>query len=194
MKSRHRYGVRNRGSAIAEFGPVLWMFLILFVVPLLDLVSFACAVGTIMYVANFGARTAGGAETFSAAKTQVMSMETRMLPFIKFAKSTPTSGGPSGITVLVVVTPTGGGSGPAPFTTPGSIPNSTPDPAFPNAQSQYNTENSVYQYLVTCSYNVMPMFNGSGIPIIKNIPVIGKPVPVTYTATAPVEHVEGLNN
>jgi hypothetical protein len=205
MRMKGGRTVRKRGAALAEFGPVLWMFLILFVIPFLDLISFGTAMGTIMYVASFGARTAAGAMTYTDAKNMVGGMEQQMKPFLAFAKTTPISKGAngqfsastSGVSVLVAVTPVDGSAGPgqSPYSQPGNIPNTTPDPNDANPP-QYNTNNCVYQYVVTCSYNVLPLFNFNAVPIpvLRDVPLLGQPVPVVYSATSSVEHPEGLNN
>src|SRR5262249_11927279 len=96
MPSKGGRMARRRGAALAEFGPVMWMFLILFVIPLIDLISFGSAMGTIMYVASFGARQAAGAMTFTDAKSLVSNMEVQMTPFLKFAKTTPLQKLPNG--------------------------------------------------------------------------------------------------
>ncbi|HEY9793044.1 MAG TPA: hypothetical protein V6D22_21760 [Candidatus Obscuribacterales bacterium] len=197
--------VRRRGAALAEFGPVLWMFLILFVIPFLDLISFGSAMGTIMYVASSGARAAAGAMTFTDAQKSVAAMEAQMKPFLAFAKTTPITKGAnggfsasaSGISVVVAVTPVDGSSAPgsSPYSKPGNIPNTTPDPNDANPP-KYNTTNCVYQYVVTCSYDVLPLFNfqSTPLPVLQSVPLLGQPVPVVYSATSSVEHPEGLNN
>jgi hypothetical protein len=186
---------------MAEFGPVLWMFLVLFVIPLLDLISFGSAVGTVMYVATMGAHQAGGCSTYTDAIARCNALEVQCRPFLKMAKTTPINAAgatvANGISVAVVVTPLDGSAGPPPYNAPGvgggKIPNTTPDPSDPNPPAQYNTSNCVYNYIVTCRYSVMPIFNFYGTPLLKNVPMLGKPVPVTYAATAPVEHPDGLN-
>jgi hypothetical protein len=198
VTKRHRHR-SIKGAALAEFGPVLWLFLLLFLIPFFDLISFGTAVGAIMYTANMGARAASGAATFSDALNDVKNLDAACQPFLKMACCVPTAGaGQPGTKVVCVVAPMDGSSGPAPFTGPGAggsmIPVTTPDVNSTAVPAQFNTTNCIYQYVVTSSYQVMPIFNFSATNILHNIPALGSPVTVQYSATSTVDHPEGLNN
>ncbi len=58
----------------------------------------------------------------------------------------------------------------------------TPDPT-----------NKIYEFQVRATYDVAPLMNFSGLPLLGGVPILGTAVPVEFTATASVEHPEGLN-
>lgn len=60
---------RTRAALSAELGPCLWLLLILFVFPLIDLGTIAARTATVYTVAREAARAAGRAETFSASSS-----------------------------------------------------------------------------------------------------------------------------
>lgn len=187
---------KQRGSSLAEFGPVLWLFLIFFVIPLLDLLSFLTGAGSVMLMSNWGVRQAASTMTFTQAQASVLETEQRLLPFLKFAKAVPSGGGANGCTIRVLVTPiddaTTAPPG-SPYSAPGTIPNSPPSAANPNVPV-HNTGNCVYQYVATSAFDVLPLFNFSGTPFLNGVPGLGQAVPVTFSTTATVEHPDGLNN
>src|SRR6185369_2738437 len=45
---------------------------------------------------------------------------------------------------------------------------------------------NIYQYSVTAAYDVMPLFNFAGVPLLAGVPGLGAPVPVRFTATSAV--------
>jgi hypothetical protein len=170
----------------------MWLFLVAIVLPFLDMISFASAVGTVMLMSTMSSRQCAGAATFSAARQNAQNTEGQLVPFLKFAKATPAFG-TTGMQVEVLVTPADPNAGlstQGPFSTPGNIPNGDPNRADAN---QYNSSTCIYQYLVTSKYNIMPLFNFAGSPMFAGIPAVGAPVPVSFMSTATVEHVDGLN-
>lgn len=186
------YGRRRSGNALTEFGPALWFFLILILLPLLDLFSFAVGVGVTMMLSTWGARNAAPCATFTEAINSISNTENQLVVFRGFAKMTPNAGGGKGYSLKVIVTPISGGAATT-YTTPGAIPNKPPtDPTVPTVPA-VNTVNSVYQYVVTANYSVSPLFNFQAVPLLNNVPAIGQPVPVQFVTTANVEHPEGLN-
>jgi hypothetical protein len=186
------YRRRRSGNALAEFGPALWFFLILILLPLLDMFSFAVGVGVTMMLSTWGARNAAPCATYTEAINSLATTETQLAIFRGFAKMTPNAGGGKGYSLKVIVTPITGGAATT-YTTPGGIPNQPPpDPTNP-ALPAVNTVNSVYQYVVTANYLVSPLFNFQAVPFLKNVPAIGQPVPVQFLTSANVEHPEGLN-
>lgn len=183
---------RNQRGNLSEFGPSLWLFLIFILIPMFDLISFGCGVGTVMLLADWSARQAATCQTFTEAKASVLKTEEGLANFRKFALMTPSNGATSGVSIRVTVTPIAGGNGES-FDNPGTIPNQPPaDPNVPNVPPK-NTMNCVYQYVVTSSYDVAPLFNFCSTPFLKDVPALGKAVPVVFTSTASVEHPDGLN-
>jgi hypothetical protein len=183
------------GSAIAEFGPVLWLFLILIVIPFLDLISFATAVGTVMMMADFGAKQASGAMKGTDAYNSAQAMNSQLGAFLAFSKCSASPG----ITVQVQITKIGSATPTQSYalSAAANVNAYTPYSATPYPTDSENPTNATttytYQYLVTATYQVMPLFNFGGIPWLKTVPALGSPVTVTYTGTSNVEHPEGLN-
>jgi len=176
---------RSRGSAIAEFGPALWLLAILILIPLVDLASFMCGVGTVMMVANLGCRKAAGANTWSLASSLLTQTEADLANFRSFALVVPITGN-SGVTLNVLGYPTGGG---------GSVTTYSPPPAANKIPIDRSTlDSTIYDYQVVASYNVLPLFNFKHLPVLSTIPGLGAAVPITFTSTCNVEHPEGLNN
>lgn len=177
---------------MTEFGPALWFFLVLILLPLLDMFSFAIGVGVTMMLSTWGARNAAPCATYTEAITSLNNTENQLAVFRGFARMTPNAPGGKGYTMKVVVTPLNGG-GATTYTAPGAIPNKPPtNPSNPDVPP-INTVNSVYQYVVTANYSVSPLFNFQAVPFLNNVPAIGQPVPVQFITSANVEHPEGLN-
>lgn len=193
MGIARRFGRRRSGNSITEFGPALWFFLILIIVPLIDLFSFAIGVGVTMFLSTWGARMAAPCATYTEARQSLDKTESQLAWARGFAVMKPIAGGGKGYLIKVTVTPIAGGAS-STFTAPGSIPNQPPPDASNPDTPALNTMNSIYQYVVTAQYSVAPLFNFSALPFLKNIPALGKDVPVTFVTTATVEHPEGLND
>ncbi len=184
---RQRSRRRKTGTAMAEFGPAMWIFFVLIVFPLIDLASFLAGVSSVMLVANMGARQAAPCGTYTDAVNSVKTTYDNLKMFRDFAKMSPSvSGAPpldnTGTNISCVVTETSSGKQQV-YHKGDKVPN----------DSQSLADN-IYQYQVTSSYNVSPLFNFNGIPVLGDVPGLGAPVPVEFTATAAVEHPEGLNN
>lgn len=176
---------KARGGQLAEFGPVLWVFFLLIVFPLIDLFSFLWAVATVMLIANVAARDAGAAQTFSQAENQVLQRAGEFGNFRGFAKMTPAAGTTDGVNVVCLVTEAQTSSTAAPrvYRKGDRVPTSAAD-----------LTDNVYQYAVNAEYDVMPLFNLAGVPFVADVPGLGRPVPIKFTAMAAVEHPDGLND
>lgn len=186
---------RSSGGTLAEFGPAIWLFFLFIVFPFIDLISFGMGVASAMLIANMSARQCASASTFTEARQSVDQTLAQLGNWQAFSKMTP-NGSATGADLMVMITPVKGGATQM-FAYPagaGSIPNSPPDDPNNPTTPQVNTANSVYQYVVTSKWNVSPMLNFNGNPMLGGIPAIGAPVPVQYSATASVEHPDGLNN
>lgn len=161
----------------------MWVFFILIFFPLLNLTSFLTGVVTVMLTANFGARNAGAAQSMTEAVNAVNSTVTQLQPFQSFSRMTPNMT-PNGVTLAAIVTQTSSGT----------VQSYSPPAVSGRVDVSDNAQNAaVYQYQVRASYNVAPLMNFSGLPLLGGIPILGTAVPVEFTATASVEHPEGLN-
>jgi hypothetical protein len=52
--------------------------------------------------------------------------------------------------------------------------------------------NNVYEYVASTSFAVKPLIPMSGVPLVSQIPGLGQPVEITWSAARAVEHVAGL--
>jgi hypothetical protein len=150
--------------------------------PLLDLVAVFVA-GATQYLAtnDFAAKAATQADYSSALNsmvTEAYQFQTNGLA--KFAQMVPEGGFTGcGDDLYVLVTDTG----------TGAVTSSAAD--LPLSQP-INTQSSIYELSVKSVYNVGPLVSLAAVPILGDIPGLGKPVTLTFTANRPVEHPGGL--
>ena len=183
-----RFPRRNKGSSIAEFGPALWIFFFIFIIPLVDLMSFMWGVGTVMMVANLGARKACGANTYTNAIAQVNGTEVDLANFRSYASVVPSNGAQRGVVLNVLAYNTStGASGPVTTYSPPPVAGKIP-------VDRATLDTTLYHYQVIASYDVQPIFNFKGMPFFSTIPGLGSAVPITFSSSVNVEHPEGLNN
>jgi len=169
------------GSALAEFGPALFIFCFIILIPLIDLLSFVWGVGTVLLVANLTARQASPGVTFSLARLRAQQAVDSIRPLINFARIRPLEN--DGWTMTCLKTKTALDRAPVAYSKPGGITISPQD-----------LLDNIYQYEVTATYDVSPLFNFKGFPLgLGNIPGLGKPARVSFISRSPVEHPEGLN-
>jgi hypothetical protein len=153
---------RSTGN-LAEFGPVLFILFIVVLLPLIAFFSFVDGVATVYFAANSAAKAAGPATTLKNAKVNVSTVGKQIIagPLGAFASISPADDSKLALTVLQIGVKTGTSS----TFTSGTI----------------DTDNNTYEYQVTASYGVKPLF----FP--------GDPIPLQFTSSANVEHPEGLN-
>lgn len=177
----------NKGNTIAEFGPAMYVFFIIIALPLIDLATFMWGVGTVMMVANLGARKACGANTYTDAMAAVAGTEKDLSNFFSYSCVVPTTP-PSGVTLNVIAYKTA--TGPT-----GAVTTFKPPPVANRIPVDRATlDATMYEYQVVAAYNVQPLFNFNGLPFFGGVPGLGAPVPITFSSTVNVEHPEGLNN
>jgi hypothetical protein len=178
----------NNGNAIAEFGPTLWIFFIIFILPLVDLMSFMWGVGTVMMVADLGARKACGAMKYSDAIKIVNGTEADLANFRSYANVVPSNGATHGVTVNIIGYPTATGA-------TGAVTRYAPPPVKGRIPVDRTTlDATIYHYQVVAAYDVMPIFNFKGMPFFSTIPGLGAAIPITFSSSVNVEHPEGLND
>jgi Flp pilus assembly protein TadG len=173
----------NKGSSeLSEFAPVLYIMFLVILLPLLDLVAVFVA-GATQYLAtnDFAAKAATQADYSSALNsmvTEAYQFQTNGLA--KFAQMVPEGGFTGcGDDLYVLVTDTG----------TGAVTSSAAD--LPLSQP-INTQSSIYELSVKSIYNVGPLVSLAAVPILGDIPGLGKPVTLTFSANRPVEHPGGL--
>jgi hypothetical protein len=174
---------RSTGSgAIAEFAPVLFIFFLVILFPLINLIGFATSSATVLMITRQAASIAGSSTTWQEALSG-MEQETQKWKnsgFGKFASITPVGGyNGSGADMLIATTNLSSGS------TTYSAKNS-------GLGAAADTQNNIFEYQIRTQFMINPWLNMSGMPFIGSVPIVGKPAGCAYTANSNVEHPEGL--
>lgn len=168
---------KERGSAIAEFPVALLFLLVMVLFPMINLVLFAGSMATNMFFSRHVAGRASVCHKFDEMLLVADQEGQDLLAsgFAKFAKLKPVGGlGGHGVDLYVYVINTGSNN----LVEYG--PNSAVPPPIDPARN-------VYEVGAQTCYDVGPMMDLSGAPFIGNIPLIGQPARVTFTAHRAVE-------
>lgn len=183
---------RNRsqcGSHIAEFGPVLFIIIILILFPLADLVTYLCGVSTVQLAVTEGSRAAATADTPNDA---LIAMEKAVKNVASSGMGSFTKlqgeGGYNGCGCKLNLHITSALNGKSQTL---EIPSQFPLPEELRPGTKTNKSDQIYQYLVSGEFTVSPLVDMSGIPGLK-IPMLS-PTRVSYTAEHAVENLQGLN-
>ncbi len=170
----------DRGSSLAEFGPAIWVFFLVILVPFFNLVQFGCGVATVIMIANQAAQAAAAAPDFQTGLTNARQAASALAAsgLGKFAHLSPVS--PFGVNLYIDVTNVSTkiqtSYGPdTPLTTP----------VDPN--------NNIYEVEARCLYNVGPMLPMKGMPLLSSIPLIGKPQVLSFNSQRSAEFPGGLS-
>jgi hypothetical protein len=169
----------KRGSSLAEFGPALWLFFLIFLFPLFNLVQFACGVATVALIARQAAQACASSPDFNtglnAARTTASSIANS--GFGKFACLKPAN--QYGISVFIGQTNIASGA------------HSEYGPDQPMTTA-LDTTNNLYQIETKCLYDVGPMLPMQGFPYIGDIPLIGKAYRLGFSSERTAEFPDGL--
>lgn len=171
------------GAGAAEFAPALIIFFLVILFPLINLIMFTTGYATGYLCAKQCASRASTQNTFTEAMAVVQQESATFVAsgFGVFAKLVPVGGiAGSGIDLYVVSVPYGGGTA---TTYTRNIP--IPAAATPNSNT--------YEYKVEANFNVGPFMDLSMLPWIGDVPGLGPPARLTFTATGAAEFPEGLN-
>jgi len=172
---------------MAEFGPVLVIFVLIIIIPLLNILAFVTGYTCVSTTCQSCAADAANSTTFEEALINVKKRSLSMLDssLAKFAKIKP-QGGYQGCGVDIFIA-----------TTKLSDPNAGqfygPNSGLP-ANVTANSATDIYEYTVRSSFDVGPLMDLSGVPLVGNLPLIGKPVNLSNQASRAAEHVDALNN
>lgn len=60
-------------------------------------------------------------------------------------------------------------------------------------QYRDNLSKLSYSYNLKVKSTIKPLFNVSSVPVVNQVPVLGSPTIITFQSMAPVEHLEALN-
>lgn len=175
-------------SSTAEFIPALFVLVLLFILPMLNLMPIVLGAGFTYLVSNQAATRAAGqssyAEALLEANKEVQAFNGSA--WSKLLQMTPVGGYmTNGFDLYTDETLTSGAG-----TTTSYGPN-TAMTAIPNQQA------NIYEYKVHCTYSLSPFVNLSNLPFIGSVPGIGQPYLMSMNAHKAVEIPEslsGINN
>jgi hypothetical protein len=172
----------RRGSQLAEFGPVLYVFLLMILFPLINLLGYACGQATGWLIAQNCVSRAASSIDFTQAMIAVQQECTTMRTsgFGQFAQLQPQQAGTAGINLWVdALDPTTG-------KVAQTYAMNTPVPP------PIDTTKYLYEYGVDLEFKQGPFLNMSGVPFIGSIPGIGQPAMVTFKLEQSAEYPAGV--
>lgn len=175
---------RNKKGSLAELPVVLFVLLVMFFFPLLDL-AFLATGASVIYLVNLQtAIRASSQPRYADALTAVFDEATRLNTsgLANFAKLVPTNGYRSCGTELSII---------ATNVTSGA---STVSGANVPLPPPVDTVSNVYEYRTVSTYAVGPFVSMAKVPFITDVPGLGKPAVLTFTNHRSVEHPEGLSS
>lgn len=174
---------REIGAAIAEFGPALFVFFFIILFPLINMIALGTGAGTVYLISKQCASKAGQSTTFQNALESATNaaLELESGGFGKFAGLVPVGGfNNSGMDLYITDTNI-------------STNQSTRyGPNTPSVPPPSNPDEHLYSYDAVVTFDVGPMVNLHSVPWIGNVPGVGVPARMSYTASSNVEHPEGL--
>ncbi len=177
-----KLGRRNQVGSAAEFAPVLFVFFMMVLFPLINLIGYGTACATVSFIGTNCAQAAQNASSFGDALNSVETMSNNLLNsgFGKFANLKPVGGYKNcGVDLYLIEI---------------DYSNNTRVTHGPNTglPSNYDTA-KIYEYQARCNYQIAPFLNLSGVPGIGSVPIVGKPSSMAYNSCRSSEHPEGLN-
>jgi len=183
MPSRHRRYRSQKGvSELSQLPLVLYVLFIIVLLPVLNLVTLLVA-GTTQYLAtNDIAAKAATQPDYTSALNSMMNeaFQFQSSGLAKFVNMDPEGGyGGCGGDLYLLATNIGSGA-------------VTSSPADQPLTQAINTQASMYELQVRSVYSVSPLVSLEAVPVLGNVPGLGKPVTLTFTANRPVEHPSGL--
>ena len=169
-------------SELAQFPVVLYVLFLLVLFPLLNLVGLLVA-ATTQYLAtnDLAAKAATQADYTSSLNSMLNeAAQFQSTGLSKFVQLEP-AGGYVGCGDDLYVLATDIGSGVV-------ISSSADQPIT----QTIDTSKSMYELQVQSTYSVSPLTNLAAIPFLGNVPGLGQPATLSFTANRPVEHPGGL--
>ncbi|MBK7746604.1 MAG: hypothetical protein IPI39_05120 [Candidatus Obscuribacter sp.] len=173
-KTRRSYLRSARGAVLsAEFAAALSVFLLITLFPLIELLTTAGAYTSVWFINNCLARQMGSSTDYATGLSNISTTATQLCngPCILFAKQ-------CSIGMRVYIVRTKITSGDTEFVGPNC---KSLQPAEPNTY--------IYEYCVVSNGTIQPFIQLNSIPWLKDIPGLGKPMPVVLRSYAPVEDV-----
>lgn len=167
---------------MSEFAVVLFVFFLIILFPLINLIGVVTGIGTQYLMTQQSASSAANSGNYGDAITAMRdrSTEFRNTGFARFAKLNPVGGfANSGADLYVIETDINTKQS----TTYG--PNSS-------VTGTIDPDNKVYEYQVRSTFNVGPFMNLASLPFIGHVEGLGRPITFNITNEKLVEHPGGI--
>jgi hypothetical protein len=183
-RMRSQRSRRSQNGNLVEFAPVLFVLFLLVLMPVIDLLGLGTGMATVVLLTHQSATQAANSADYDTALAAMVQETNRDLAsgFAKFARITPLKGYQNcGTDLWVKVTNYRNG------TTTAVGPNTPVAPPI-------DLSNNIYAYTARATCDVGPIVNMGFIPLLANVPGLGKPATIIFDATRNVEHPSGLDN
>lgn len=175
--------VRQPRGSIAELPVLLWIVFLLIAVPLINLTGLGMAAAGIYITSWKTAEQASCSLNFKSALKAVVNEADYINKsgLAAFSGMTPAGGyQSSGVDLFVQATNLSGGT---------QISTANQLPHFPIDTTSY-----VYEYKTNAVYDVKPLVSLAAVPLIGQIPGLGKPARIAFSAHRVCEFPVGLND
>lgn len=175
-----------RGSSIAEFGPAIFVLLLVFL-PACNFILFLSAYLSLHFLTKEAVAAIAMSDTMGQAEARckewVERYQNPLLTMVHQVKLKPNPNKPP-CSLAIIVQPLFGNC--ESYNLSSGLPvNKQPD--FRDNRNQL-----FYFYRLAVPCTISPIFNLSGIPMIAQVPIIGAPTDITFIAQAQIENVEAL--
>ncbi len=175
MRSKH-------GHLFIEFSLTLSVLLILCMFPLLNLLGTATAAASLTLLAHETVNAAAVQQDFNGSLSAAVKTADSFLSsnLGRFLKLQPAGGyKKSGVDLYLTITNFHTGK------------TETIGPNLP-PQEQPDVLENVYEYTVQCIYNVGPLVTMESVPILNEVPGLGKPATLRFSACRAIEHLQNF--
>ncbi len=175
---------RNKfGAGLAEFAPALFVFFLFIIFPLINFIALGTGAATVYLIAKQAATKAASSTTFGKAMmaAESASYEIESGGLGVFSKLYPI-GGFNGSGLDIYITETN-------INTNVSTRNG---PNTPFVSNPIDPSTYLYSYDAVVTFNIGPFTDMHQVPWIGDVPGLGVPAQLTYTASENVEHPEGI--
>jgi hypothetical protein len=174
---------RSQTGSIAEFAPVLFIFFMMVLFPLINLIGYGTACATVQFIGTNCATAAQNAASYNDALSAVENMAKGLTGsgFGKFANLSPKGGYKNcGVDLYVIEI---------------DYSNNNRQTYGPNTELPHAYDSSkIYEYQARCNFQINPFLNLSGVPGIGSVPIVGQPSAMASNACRSAEHPEGLSS
>ncbi len=174
-----------KGASLIEFALSLFVLVFVILFPLANLASYLTGVSLALFLCNQAACVAAHSARYADALAAVRQCEqqTEAGVLASLVKLRPVSPKTQSCTLYIVVTD--------PVTKSEHI-------SAPNTPCQadivVDPSAKIYEYKVSANFNIGPLLNLKGVPIIGEIPAAGKEAAFSCSSSAQCENPEGISN